>query len=130
MSRSLPTLSTDGLVSSVQRKMDRLFAYYRVSQASQSIIYDGKILSFPKRMEEYDSDILKLQQNIQNDIDLLFGRHFELYEAQVKIIDHPNEKGQYLIRFVVTVNENGKVYNLSEAVDIIDGKIKRVEGIT
>lgn len=131
MGSVVPTISSDGILTGIAQRADRLFAYYRVTQYSQSYIYYGQLFSFPYRIQQYKGNTLTLREEIKSDLEVLFGRHFEITQVDVDIqMQDDQEGGLFNIKIGIIVGENGIKYSLGNLIKIKDGKVQSVEGIT
>lgn len=127
----VPTLSTEGWLSDARLQASYLMKYFLVSDYSQSNDYLGQVKSLPYYIQRGSSNFFYLQEDIQNALRELFGRHFDDVEAGVKILtsdDLPEiDKSRYNIDISIIVTKNGTKYSLGRLLQIINEDITLVK---
>lgn len=116
MSNAVLSLSRKGTLTDAFEKADRLIAYYLTSNISQSMIYNGNVLSFQGAIQEYgNGDALSLQNRITADLNTLLGSAFDSVQANV-VVSTPAQDGsdRYNIQIAAVVTQNGTAYNLPQ----------------
>lgn len=123
----VPTLSSNGWVKDTALKADSLFAYYLISNASQSYLYTGLVSSLPNDIAISNNDTITLTDVIKKNISALFSRYFQAVEVIVKVsaID-PLKPNELNIDITVEVTDNNERFTLGKLIETVDSKVKQV----
>lgn len=130
MSAKVPSLSGKDWVESLPEKADLLMSYYFVSEASQTQLYVGTIVSLPAQVQLFGHDEQELRFNIQKDLTTLLSPYFDNVEASVRT-DLPNaaDPNRINITVDVIVTEGGQRYSLSRLISTVNSKITEIVDI-
>lgn len=121
----VPELGFMGWISDPLKKVDMLFSHVLESDFSQSTIYQGKVTSLPYIIARHQHDPLELQGEIQIQLSAYFGRYFEIASVLCKS-GELNENNQYPVSLSISVQENGKLYELVNTLFLENGKVVKV----
>jgi hypothetical protein len=123
--KPLATLSLQGWVRDIGKQIDMAIAYCFVSNASQSYIFEDRVLSVQKLIHDYTGDIGGLCTNLQLQLESYLKLLFD--DATVEVTsDAAKATGSTVALFVhAVVTVNGKQYNTAAGVDVKDSRIMR-----
>lgn len=123
--KPLATLTMQGWVRDVGKQIDMAIAYCFVSNASQSYIFENRVLSVQKVIHDYTGNISGLCTNLQILLETYLKHLFD--DATVEVTsDAAKALGSSLALFVyAVVTVNGKEYNTAAGVDVKDSRITR-----
>ena len=128
MSAPVPTLSSDGFVTAIPSKADRLLSYFFLSQASQSNAYRGKIASLPSLIQQYGNDDYSLRTALERTLTDMLGSYFEQVSVTVTVTKGDDTKvpGRMDVSVSVDVIDNGISYSFGRLVQVLNSKIQRI----
>ncbi len=130
MSAKVPTLSAAGWVDHPAEKADQLISYYFVSEASQTHLYPGQVVSLTAQVQEWGHDPLELRQRIRDDMERYLRPYFDEVIIDVTT-ETPAVDGTN--RFNVTLNciviDKGERYSLGRLITVVNSKIVRIVDI-
>lgn len=89
----VPTLSTSGFVETLGEKLDRLLAYFCVSESNQSDLFRYKVSSLSGLVAEYGDEPGSLCSAMKNTLTDYFSHYFDQVEVDVTY-KYDNEKQQ------------------------------------
>ena len=134
MVKGIPTLSTDGYVTSLSKVSDRLMAYYFVSDYLQSPEYGKHIVTFQRTFEKYHHAPTELAEMVQEELVRKFQAHFTYAECQVRVVD--SETGEqtltsakYDLEIAVMVQHGGINYTLGYLINVTDSSTLKIFSI-
>ena len=120
----VPTLSTDGWLTTVDKKADKLLSYFFLSEHSQSVLYYGSVVSLPYLIATHGSTPDTLRQEIGVNLGSLLSSFFEDVKYNVKIIEGNVQDSTYDIVLSASVVDKGERYDLSYLVKTADATMK------
>ncbi len=127
-SKPVPTLSSDGWVTSTSMKADYLLSYFFTSEYSSSYLSYGDISSFPWLLQNYKLDLAGLREETKVTLEKLYGRYFPSVEVQVAT--KLEEGSKYAITIVVIVTDvNGKEFSVGRVGEVLESKMVKVQKI-
>lgn len=129
MGNPVPSLDSNGYITGVGPKADRAFAYYLVSEHSQTLAHQGHIKSFPYTLATYAKDPVELRIRVKNEVAELFKQYFDEADIEVQIreiLDNGNPTSKLDIRIFAILTENNVRYSLGKLIDTVDGKVRQV----
>ena len=77
MNSVVPSLSTQGWLSTIGEKTDRIIGYFFANEYSQSVSYYGHIASLQYLIAMYKSYIIDLKEAIYSTLNKLLSVYFE-----------------------------------------------------
>ena len=120
---TLPLLSSDGWVAQSPTLIDRVFAYFLLSDYSQTALYPNNITSLPYLIQQ-NSDIESLQTTVSTALTALYGRYYSETDINIRIEpDTVNSAKQTIYVGVSVTDDTGKETTLEKAVTIKDSKV-------
>ncbi len=130
MSSPVATLSGAGWVDSLPEKADRLMSYYFVSEASQSQLFNGTIVSLPAQVQAYGHDEQEIRYRVRDDLMRYLAPYFTDVSLDVRT-DLPNANDPNRINITVDaiVTEGSQRYSLSRLITTVNSKIVEIVNI-
>lgn len=130
----VPTLDSNGWLSGVAEKADALFAYFLISDYSQSTIFQGRIKSLPWIIKTNPKDLISLTSEIQRALEDLYAPYFDTMSANVTI-EKPEAflnltEAKIDLRISVIVRQGGRAYSLGRLINVVNNKIGKVTDFT
>lgn len=126
--KPVPSLSSDGWVTSTSHQADYLISYFFTSQYSQTYLYHGQISSFPWILQTYKNDMFALKEQTKAALTRLFGNYFPKVEIEVGTKEE--DDGKYSITIVIIVTDNeGKEFSVGRLADVLDAKIVKIQNL-
>lgn len=123
----VPTLSSSGFVTNTPEKIDRLMAYFFLSEDSQSTLYAGNITSLPALIQKNNSETFVLEQATRDALTTYLSRYFTGVQVQATTDrPRPGDESRTNLTIYVEFTDNGTVYNLGKMVRIVDSKVSEV----
>lgn len=126
-SNPLLTLSSKGLLTGVEERCDRLWAYFMTSNATQSTLYLGSVKSLSSIIAQTSPDLDAMRSQIQGEVSNLFNSYFDSALASVTITT-PSYDGseRYNIAIDLSISEKGKDYSLGRVLESINGVLQPI----
>lgn len=127
MTTPVPTLSSSGWVTEISEKADKLLSYFFTSEASQSLVYNGKITSLPAIVQLYGHNELELESAMTSMLRTYLERYFTKVEITVNVtFPELSEDNRLDIKCAVTVYENNLSYELGHLIEVLDSSIQKI----
>ncbi len=125
MVTSIPTLSSKGWVKTIEEKGDFALSYFITTEQSQSVLYQGKLISLQYLVQRYGNDEVTLQAEVGKALEQLMRGYFgESVDAVVDVAEAaPNKPGQLTITFRCIVREDGREHSLGRRVQFLNSKL-------
>lgn len=128
----VPTMSTDGWVSGVKQRIDKLFAYWLANEKDQSMLAWNNIVSFQYDIQQYGNSPEELAARAGENLENYLSAHFDQVTV-VGLVKHPPDLsgGLYHVEFDVKIVEKGIGYNVGRTLlEIKDGSFRKIiEGL-
>ena len=118
----VPTLSTNGWVTSPVEKFDNAFADFMSSNYSQSKEFYSTISSLPYVIQQCTGDPVRLESLAKTTLVNHLTGLFEDLTVSTVVRDHPTEAGKMQLIFYVAATESGTPFNFARAIKDIDSK--------
>jgi hypothetical protein len=89
MTIAYPSLTREGYVSDLSRKVQFIFRSALASDKSQDPIHPNGVTSIQWVLAQYSGDDLQLQEQMQNALEVLFNKYFDksIFTVEVKPIE-------------------------------------------
>ncbi len=126
MAIPVPSLSTQGWLTTIGEKADRLLSYFFTSDYCQSVIFHGKIASLPFIIANFESEHSDLRKEIDNALNRLLSSFFERVETSVSIKPDDESETKYTISVSVYIIDNDEIFELSKVIHIKDSSIVKI----
>lgn len=128
--KPLPSLSTDGWITSTPQKVDYMLGHFYASEITQTHMFPNNVHSLVNLVQLYKEDLVMLGTKVQESLRTYFGGYFPSVTARAQCRDIPNAPGQVGIHIFLEVRDvNGVAYNAANVVDIEDSKIMKISAI-
>lgn len=126
----LPTLSTDGWITSISQKVDYMLGHFYAAESSQTLMFPRNVHSLVDLVQRYKDDQINLGTQIQDSLRRYFSAYFPSVTVRVQCRDQPEKPGFIAIHIFVEVrNAAGQTYNAASVADLEDSKIMRISAI-
>lgn len=129
MAIPLPTLSGSGWVTEIAEKTDRLFAYFFVSEYSQTHLYKDNVTSLPYIVQKYGHDEFAIGPNLERSLYAYLARYYDDVRIEITVTSN-DESGQETtelnIRVDAVLTEDGKQYSLGRLISTVDSKVMNI----
>lgn len=124
----IPTLSSAGWIGTIAEKGDYALSCFITSEYSQSVIFAGSIASLQYLVKTHAGDELMLETAAQETLDGLMRRYLgDNVDVRVRVRDpDPEQPSMLVIGFSCLIRDNGKEYQLSKEVQLLNGKLLKV----
>lgn len=96
MTIAIPTLSSEGWVTTPIRKLDRALSYALTTDNLQSNTYRGNLTSIQAIVQSCLDNPSLLQEEAQNTLNSYFSRLFDVADVRVIVEDYPEEGSNLL----------------------------------
>lgn len=127
MTIPVPTLSSSGWVTEISEKADRLMSYFFVSEASQSLVYAGRISSLPEIIQLHGHDELQLEAAMRDVLRTYLERYFTAVDITVKAtIPGSSDDNRIQISTQITVYENSLNYEVGHLIEVLNSTIQSI----
>ena len=126
MATTVPSLSTQGWLTTIGEKADRLLSYFFTNDYSQSVIFHGKIASLPYIIANYESEHSDLRKEIDNALNRLLSSFFERVETNVSIKPDDDTDTKYTVSVSVYIIDSNDIFELAKVVHIKDATIVKI----
>ena len=118
----VPTLSTNGWVTSQTEKLDNAFADFMSSNYSQSREFYTTISSLPWIIQQTTGDPNGLESQAKTTLVEHLTGLFDDVNVSTVVRDHPTEPGKLQLIFYIAATDAGVAYNFARAIRDIDSK--------
>lgn len=123
----LPSLSTDGFITHGKALLDNLLTYYILTDAAQTYLFHGKLLSLPYTYAKYVNEPEFFAKAVEEDIKYLLDRYFKANDVIVKAYEENNSKTYYYVIINASViDDDGRKFDLTLVNYIYNGKSKKI----
>lgn len=129
MASVVPSLSTQGWLTTLGEKADRLLGYFFASEYSQSVSYYGRISSLPYLVAIYKSKPTDLKSAINNSLTTLLSSFFEKVLIDVRVEADDESQTKYTIYLSTKIIDKGKTYELAHLINIKDSIVAKISKI-
>lgn len=124
----MPTLSYKGWVTNLAEVIDTALAHMFVSDYSQSNLHFGSITSFSWLVANYGT----VPSTMANETEVALEKYLSKYADKVEVNvtynypDNSTSGSEYNLFINLQVWKDGQQYGLSEQLEIIESKFKRI----
>lgn len=128
MAAVAPSMSDRGFIKGPAEKADQLLAWFFVSDAQQTYLYQGSVRNVQDLMQRFGNNIPAITQEMQAALEKLFQAYFDTAIVQVTNNDDPavNPTGQITLRISAEVTQDGVSYSVNELIQSVNSKFIRV----
>lgn len=126
---AIPTLSSEGWVTNIDQRIDRILAYMLVSDASQSTFFQGSVNSVQAILQRYGGEEVDLQDAIRELLRRAFERSFERSSVDVRVRERSPGSNELIVEFYIEVSDKGETRNVGASAEYINGVFQRINDI-
>ena len=126
----LPTLSTDGWVTSTAQKVDYMLGHFYAAEITQTQLFPNNVHSFVNLVQRYKDNLVELSSQVQDSLRRYFGAYFPAVKVRVLHRDMPDRPGQVALHmFIEVTDKDGGSYNAARVAELEDSKIMKISAI-
>jgi hypothetical protein len=123
----IPSLSTDGWVSSPEKILDLLISYYILTDYRQTYLYAGNLLSLAHRYHKTEGDPDQLASQVSTDLRSLLGRYFTSADVSTRVVRNAIDTNVHTVLIAASViSDAGKRYELNKITQLLNSKAKYI----
>lgn len=131
MTISLPTLGTDGWITSLESKADYILSTFLTTNRSMSTLHRTQNTSLQYLLKEYANDMLNLEISLRDvlttKLQTVFGQSAQAVVNIVPVI--PENPDAYSIQFTGIVTDGSKEYTVGKLVQFQNSHIVNIANI-
>ena len=120
----VPTLSSEGWVTSMAEKADKLLAYFFTTDKDQSHLYTGTV-SMQWLIQRYQDSIPDLVSETQNMLNLYLSRYYPIVLVEVRSSEEQltadERETKVSLYIYAQVTEGGREFSIGKKVSEING---------
>lgn len=117
------TLSSDGWVTAIDKKCDRILMNAFASDFSQSNAFAGQITSIQHMIYAAGQDVNSAGTTIANALERLYNRFFDSAIFKCTVTAWGDNSGRYDLAIQGTVAQAGRKYDFGRQLSSANGKI-------
>lgn len=122
-----PSLGSDGWVQTTLQTADYLLQDIFLSDYSQTFIYNDHVFSLAQVFQENQNDVAGTTSTLRDRLTVYFSRYFNDVEVEVTFKEDPDDSNKASVTLFIFFKDNeGKEFNLSKAMELVDFKVKRI----
>ena len=125
MANAIGTLSTRGWVIDAKQKLDQILAYYQAANPSQTIVFNGHVVSLQRAVADTAGNVNALVMRVKHDLGLVLSNNFP-EGANVDVDYTTDETGAINLIISSQVNDNGTVYDIASAINDVESLFVKV----
>lgn len=123
----MPSLSTEGWITSTPSIADALISHFFVSEYSQTLLYPGQVASFPWIIQNNQNDMVSTVRQMKAVLLAYFSRYFTDVVIDLTQKEVPPDSGRVqLDLFMKFKDADSKEFVLARVVEVVESKINRV----
>lgn len=126
MSQSvIASLSDQAWVTDKGKILAYLVSYYILSDAAQSLVFQGNIINLPETYYKYINEPDNMALGVKQDLEKLLNRYYELVDVTTEAKEIGNG-GYGILLHASVVDSYGVKHNLSKVVEMDTSGVRRV----
>lgn len=126
MGHPVPSLSAEGFIRAVDRKCDRILMNAFASDASQSNVFSGSVVSIQDIIYRHSDDVSAAGTTIANALQTVLRAYFDTASVSASVKELSDKPGRYDISITGTVVENMRKYDFGRQVETANGLVQRI----
>lgn len=123
---AVPTLTSDGWVTAVDKKCDRLLMNAFASDASQSNMFAGSVTSIQGIIYDHSDDPSAAGTVIASRLQQMYARHFDAASFRADVNEWVDKSGRYDIAITGTVVQENRKYDFGRMVESSNGIVVKM----
>lgn len=125
VTKVVASLSDVGWADSPDTILSKLLGYYILTDAAQSITFQGNLINLPETYYLFLNDPTGMAVRVKEDLDKLLSRYFESVDVSTEaVMDTESRYGIVLYASVIT--DKGVKVSLGKVVEMESSGVKRV----
>lgn len=116
----IPSLSTKGYIENAEEQLDKQLAYYLSTNPSQTLLYNGTVVSLQYAIFRAAGDIDRLCSIVNNDLNAVFGRLFPDGVTVDVSYTTENNSSRVNLQIAMSVIKGNRKYDLARAINGVD----------
>lgn len=117
---AVPTLTSEGWITAVDKKCDRLLMNAFASDKSQSNMFQG-VTSIQAIIYENSDNVDKAGVEIASALQVMFGHHFDAAIFSSNVTEFAEGNGRYDVSITGTVIQEMRKYDFGRMVKSVNG---------
>lgn len=126
MGASVPTLTAEGMVKAVDRKCDRILMNMFASDAGQSNVFSGQVVSIQDIIYKYSDDVKAAGDAVAAKVELVLKRYFDAATVRAVVTELPDKPSRYDISIRGSVVELSRRYDFGRMVESANGMVQKI----
>lgn len=126
MAEAIPTLTSEGFVSAIDRKCDRALINLFASDASQSNVFLGRVYSIQDVIYRFSNNIPEVGREVARIIEIVLKTYFDDAFVTGRVSEIPDKPGHFDIAINGTVVENMRKYDFGRMVESANGMVQKL----
>lgn len=121
--KKIPTLSTQGWVSTTEEAINKLFDWFVASEYSQTLLFSGKVISLPYLISQYANEPDNLCDAICRNLEELYRRTFDGCAVTARYDKNDEVGSGFDITLSIIITQNGIEYNGGRALKVMNNRV-------
>ena len=122
---AVPSLTSEGWITAVDKKCDRLLMNAFASDQAQSNAWLGRVTSIQYLIYQAGKDMRAAGDSIATALVLMFGRHFDAASFKATVTEYADGSGRYDIRIKGEVVQAMRRYDFGRVLESVNGMIAK-----
>lgn len=125
MTKVIPSLSENGWITESKKILNNLVSYYILTDAAQSLAYQGNLINLPETYYKYINDPDGMANAVSRDLESLLSRYFQMVDVETEAKDLGDSRYAVLI-YASVVDDAGVRVELSRVTQIDSTGLRRI----
>ena len=125
MTKVIPSLSEIGWITESKKILNNLVSYYILTDAAQSLAYQGNLINLPETYYKYINDPDGMANAVSRDLESLLSRYFQMVDVETEAKDLGDSRYAVLI-YASVVDDAGVRVELSRVTQIDSTGLRRI----
>lgn len=120
------SLSEDGYVTDPARMLEYLVSYYILSEASQSVSFQGSIINLPETYYLYLHDPDSMANAVRSDLERLLSKYYTIVDVSAYARKISEDSTYAIVIGVSVVTDEGKKVELSRVAELSTAGLRNI----
>lgn len=120
------SLSEDGYVTDPARMLEYLVSYYILSEANQSVSFQGSIINLPETYYLYLHDPDSMANAVRSDLERLLSKYYTIVDVSAYARKISEDSTYAIVIGVSVVTDEGKKVELSRVAELSTAGLRNV----
>ena len=125
MTKVIPSLSENGWITESKKILNNLVSYYILTDAAQSLAYQGNLINLPETYYKYINDPDGMANAVSRDLESLLSRYFQMVYVETEAKDLGDSRYAVLI-YASVVDDSGVRIELNRVTQIDSTGLRRI----